>query len=93
LGSRAHLPVVNIFLELGLPFVMRFVDDWRAGKTTIKEAIDKRGNYNEQKGPAATEQEVEKRFMDKVERELALPDYNLFSMCMRVVLFQQTNPL
>lgn len=24
-------------------------------------------------------EEAEKRFMDKVERELALPDYNLFS--------------
>ncbi|KAK4684084.1 anoctamin-10, partial [Tremellales sp. Uapishka_1] len=71
--------VINAILELAMPFVKRFVSDWRAGKTTIKEAIEKRGHYNEEKGPAKTEEDLEKRFMDKVERELALPEYSLFT--------------
>lgn len=64
-----------MFLELGLPFIMRFVDDWRAGKTTIKEAL----HQNVDEKPASSTEEAEKRFLDKVERELGLPDYNLFS--------------
>jgi hypothetical protein len=59
-----------------LPFILRFVDEWRAGKTTIKEAV--RRNSGE-KTPPRTEAEIEKKFMDKVERELALPEYTLFS--------------
>ena len=74
--------VVNMFLELGLPFVLRFVNDWRAGKTTLKEAVKTAKNVKNGKEPTPPPQsaeEAEKRFMDKVERELALPDYNLFS--------------
>ncbi|WWC90176.1 uncharacterized protein L201_005109 [Kwoniella dendrophila CBS 6074] len=70
--------VVNVFLELGLPFVMRFVDDWRAGKTTIKETIKSAGDQTPEKAPR-TEHEVVSRFLEKVERELALPDYSLFT--------------
>ncbi|WVQ94169.1 hypothetical protein IAU59_001247 [Kwoniella sp. CBS 9459] len=70
--------VINAFLELGLPFIMRFVDDWRAGKTTIKETLKNRGTDSPQT-PPQKEEEVEKRFLDKVEKELALPDYSLFT--------------
>ncbi|WWD22681.1 hypothetical protein CI109_107174 [Kwoniella shandongensis] len=70
--------VVNSFLELGLPYIMRFVNDWRAGKTTIKETIKRRGSDENEKAPT-TEDEVEKRFLDKVERELALPEYSTFT--------------
>ena len=61
--------MINAFVELGLPYITRFVSDWRAGKTTIKQAVTKQ----EPSG------DVETRFMDKVERELSLPDYSLFS--------------
>ncbi|WVW81287.1 hypothetical protein I302_103278 [Kwoniella bestiolae CBS 10118] len=71
--------VINAFLELGLPFIMRFVDDWRAGKTTIKETIQKRGNTDASEKIPQNDEEVEKRFLEKVERELALPDYSLFT--------------
>ena len=54
---------------------MRFVNDWRAGKTTLKEAI----NRDDEK-PSITDQDIEKLFLDKVERELGLPEYTLFSM-------------
>lgn len=73
--------VINVFLELGLPFVLRFVNDWRAGKTTLKEAV-KMKKLGADAPPAQSAEEAEKRFMDKVERELALPDYNLFSTSM-----------
>ena len=53
---------------------MRFVNEWREGKTTIKQAMSK---HDEQ--PATTEADTEKRFLDKVENELGLPDYSLFS--------------
>ncbi|KAK8844765.1 hypothetical protein IAR55_006615 [Kwoniella newhampshirensis] len=70
--------VINSFLELGMPYLMRFVNDWRAGKTTIKETIQRRGSDENEK-PPTTDEEVEKRFLNKVERELALPDYSLFT--------------
>jgi hypothetical protein len=68
-----------MFLELGLPFVLRFVNDWRAGKTTIKEAVKNVQHPLSEKGVATSSDEAEKEFLEKVERELALPDYNLFS--------------
>lgn len=68
-----------MFLELGLPFILRFVNDWRAGKTTLKEAVKTAKNGHDTTPPPQSPEEAEKRFMDKVERELALPDYNLFS--------------
>jgi anoctamin-10 len=78
-----------MFLELGLPFILRFVNDWRAGKTTIKKAVETVKSIDLKKlhadkgqhTPAVVRdaEEAEKRFMDKVERELGLPDYNLFS--------------
>ena len=64
-----------------LPYILRFVDDWRAGKTTIKEAVSRN---NGEKTPPRSEAEVEKKFMDKVERELALPEYTLFSASLPV---------
>lgn len=66
--------VINVFLELGLPFILRFVNDWRAGKTTLKQAVSR-----EEEKPATTEDESERRFLEKVESELELPDYALFS--------------
>ncbi|TYJ51955.1 hypothetical protein B9479_007444 [Cryptococcus floricola] len=73
--------VVNAFLELGLPYILRFINEWRAGKTTLKEAITRRGSGPNGAGEKApvTEDEVEKRFLDKVERELELPEYTLFT--------------
>ncbi|WWD06320.1 hypothetical protein V865_004410 [Kwoniella europaea PYCC6329] len=71
--------VVNAFLELGLPFITRFVDDWRAGKTTLKETIKTRGNNDSTEKVPQDDAAVEKRFLEKVERELALPDYSLFT--------------
>ena len=67
---------VNAFLELGMPYVMQFIGDWREGKTTIKEAVSR--SHGEET-PPKTQEEVEKRFMKKVERELQLPEYSLFS--------------
>lgn len=48
---------------------MRFVNDWREGKTTIKRAMTDPHPSGDAEG----------RFLDKVERELGLPDYSLFS--------------
>ena len=69
------MAVINAFIELGLPFIKRFVDDWRAGKTTIKQAM----SHVQDEPPPTTEDDAEKRFLDKVEREVGLPDYSLFS--------------
>jgi len=76
-----------LFLELGLPFILRFINDWRAGKTTVKEAVEKvknvkNGIHDEKElTPAKSSEEAEERFLEKVERELGLPEYNLFSTC------------
>lgn len=74
------MSVINMFLELGLPFILRFISDWRAGKTTIKEAVKNVQHPLSEKGVAASSEEAEKKFLEMVEKELALPDYNLFSM-------------
>jgi hypothetical protein len=64
-------------LELGLPYILRFVDEIRSGKGSIKEELQKKTSRQDR--PPQTDAEVEKRFLDKVEKELALPEYNLFS--------------
>lgn len=76
-----------MFLELGLPFILRFINDWRAGKTTVKEAVEKVKNvknglhHEKEFAPVGlnSNEEAEERFLKKVERELGLPEYNLFS--------------
>lgn len=57
---------------------MRFVGDWRAGKTTVKDAV-KHARGEKTSEDAVHSADAEKRFLDKVERELGLPEYNLFS--------------
>ena len=71
--------VINSFLELGLPYILRFVNDWRGGKTTIKDALKRPNKPETPPGSAATEAEAEERFLRKVEHELSLPDYSLFT--------------
>ncbi|KIR69262.1 hypothetical protein I314_00368 [Cryptococcus bacillisporus CA1873] len=71
--------VSGAFLELGMPFIMRFIRDWRAGKTTIKEALKKTNGHGDSETVPTTEEEIEKRFLNKVERELALPEYDTFT--------------
>lgn len=72
-----YTPAVNAFLELGLPYLLRFVDEVRHGKGSIKEEIQKKTSKDTIQ--PRTDAEVEKVFLDKVEKELALPEYNLFS--------------
>ena len=55
---------------------MQFISEWREGKTTIKVTVSR---SHEAEAPPKTQEEVEKRFMRKVERELQLPEYSLFS--------------
>ncbi len=64
-------------MELGLPFILRFINELRTGKGSIKEELQKKTSSRDT--PPQTDAEVEKRFLDKVEKELALPEYNLFS--------------
>lgn len=71
--------VSGAFLELGMPFIMRFIRDWRAGKTSIKEALKKTNGHGDSETVPTTEEEIEKRFLNKVERELALPEYDTFT--------------
>jgi hypothetical protein len=67
--------VINTFLEIGLPFILRFVNDVRSGKAGVTD-IFKGGKKEDEK--AAQGEDVEKKFLDKVEAELALPEYNIF---------------
>ena len=66
-----------MFLELGLPFILRYIDELRTGKKHLKESFSR--HQGEKKGSANETVDIEKKFLDKVERELALPDYSLFS--------------
>ncbi|BEJ17630.1 hypothetical protein CspHIS471_0610310 [Cutaneotrichosporon sp. HIS471] len=68
--------VIGAFLETGLPFILRHVNDVRSGKAAVMD-IFKGGKKEDEKATAGA-QGVEKRFLDKVEHELALPEYNIF---------------
>lgn len=65
--------VINAATELVLPFVMRFISDWRAGKTTFKDA------FTGHTASTSTNGGTEARFLAKIDDELALPDYAIFS--------------
>lgn len=84
--------VVNTFLEIGLPFVLRAVENVRSGRgfsfappTTGANAgaKKKRVMFEDE----ASENEVaknangkeEREFMERVRREVALPEYTLFA--------------
>ncbi|KAH9921713.1 DUF590-domain-containing protein [Epithele typhae] len=85
--------IVNTFLEIGLPFVLRAVRSLRSGKglslaTPAAGASNGNGNGGKKKRvmfedqPADSQGEVEdeeREFMDTVKKEVALPPYNLFT--------------
>ncbi|KAI0060668.1 DUF590-domain-containing protein [Artomyces pyxidatus] len=83
--------VINTFLEIGLPFVMRAVESVRAGKgislfgkrrssfTTRSGSgtpKKKRVGFEDEKNGVAKE---EREFLERVRREVALPEYDLFA--------------
>ena len=80
--------VVNTFLEIGLPYVTRAVDSVRSGKglTLANNSTGgkkKRVMFEDQAGVAEVVKNVdnaeEREFLDKVRREVALPEYTLFA--------------
>ncbi|KAI0761839.1 DUF590-domain-containing protein [Trametes elegans] len=87
--------VVNTFLEIGLPFILRAVDSVRSGKGLSLAAPaagagsgngngkKKRVMFEDQTAEAEAERqaqlEEEREFLDRVNREVALPDYTLFA--------------
>ena len=66
--------VINTFLEVGLPFILRWVNDLRSGNKSVKGMF----NGKEEKKREATES-TEDKFLDKVAAELELPEYNIFT--------------
>lgn len=86
--------VVNTFLEIGLPFVLRAVTSIRSGKGLSLAApaagAGNNGNGGKKKRVMFEDQPVdehsdtaaegeEREFMDRVKREVALPQYELFA--------------
>ncbi|RDX50828.1 DUF590-domain-containing protein [Lentinus brumalis] len=85
--------VVNTFLEIGLPFILRAVTSVRSGRglslaAPAAGAASSNGNgkkkrvmFEDQSGnPEAEAPDSEEReFMDRVKREVALPPYDLFA--------------
>ncbi|KAH9849898.1 DUF590-domain-containing protein [Lenzites betulinus] len=87
--------VVNTFLEIGLPFVLRAVASVRSGKglslaapaagagSTNGNGKKKRVMFEDQTLEAEVEREAqleeEREFLDRINREVALPDYDLFA--------------
>ncbi|KAF5362451.1 hypothetical protein D9756_002731 [Leucocoprinus leucothites] len=72
--------IVNTFLEVGLPFVMRFVTAFRNGRNAPKPGSPggepkKRVVFEDEKEKGGLE---ERMFLEKVREEVALPEYNLF---------------
>ena len=80
--------VVNTFLEVGLPYVMRAVESVRSGRgltlaANAAGAKKKRVSFEDEvdggdkaKGVTGAE---EREFMERVRREVALPEYTLFA--------------
>ncbi|EJF64021.1 hypothetical protein DICSQDRAFT_100582 [Dichomitus squalens LYAD-421 SS1] len=87
--------VVNTFLEIGLPFILRAVNSVRSGKGLSFAAPaagagngngnggkKKRVMFEGQSAHSEAEQladQEEREFMDRVKREVALPAYDLFT--------------
>ncbi|KAI0718077.1 DUF590-domain-containing protein [Cerioporus squamosus] len=87
--------VVNTFLEIGLPFILRAVASVRSGKglslaAPAAGAASSNGNgkkkrvmFEDQSGNPEAERQAlegeEREFMDRVRREVALPPYDLFA--------------
>jgi hypothetical protein len=72
--------VVDTFQEVGLPFVLRFVTAFRNGKNTSKSGPPegepkKRVVFEDEKERGGIE---ERKYLDKVREEVALPEYDLF---------------
>lgn len=82
--------VVNTFLEIGLPFVLRAVESVRSGKglsftsgtLTPGSAKKKRVAFEEDTNGSDVAKNAngkeEREFMERVRREVALPEYSLF---------------
>ncbi|KAI0630727.1 DUF590-domain-containing protein [Trametes polyzona] len=87
--------VINTFMEIGLPFVLRAVASVRSGKGLSLAAPaaganggngngkKKRVMFEDQTAEAEAERlaqlEEEREFLDRINREVALPDYDLFA--------------
>lgn len=87
--------VVNTFLEIGLPFILRAVASARSGKglslaapaagasSSNGNSKKKRVMFEDQSGDPEADRLAlegeEREFMDRVRREVALPPYDLFA--------------
>ncbi|KAF8817614.1 DUF590-domain-containing protein [Phlegmacium glaucopus] len=74
--------VMDTFTEIGLPFLLRRLDAFRKGKTTVKGlvtgdngSVKKRVVFEDEKEKGGME---ERAFLDSVREEAALPEYDLF---------------
>ena len=78
--------VTDTFTEIGLPFLLRWFDAFRKGKTTMKglvsfgnggdsAGVKKRVVFEDEKEKGGME---ERAFLDSVREEAALPEYDLF---------------
>ncbi|KAK7687670.1 hypothetical protein QCA50_008885 [Cerrena zonata] len=82
--------VVNTFLEIGLPFVLRAVDSFRNGRglsfsapTSITSSAKKKRVMFEDEASGSevaknANGKEEREFMESIRREVALPEYSLF---------------
>lgn len=73
--------MVNTFVEVGLPYITRFVSSARNGKGTPKPGSPegepkKRVVFADEKEKGGME---ERLFLDKVREEVALPEYDQFA--------------
>lgn len=81
--------IIGTFLEIGLPYVTRAVDSLRSGKglTLAQNAAGAKKKRVQFEDDAAARAEVvenvnaveEREFLDRVRREVALPEYTLFA--------------
>lgn len=68
--------VVGLFMEIALPFILRQIDIIRNGKPIISSGGKKKRVVFEDEERGAKE---EREFVEKVRKEVALPQYQLFS--------------
>ncbi len=73
--------IVNTFVEVGLPYITRFVSSVRNGKGALKQGSSggepkKRVVFEDEKEKGGMEERV---FLDKVREEVTLPEYDSFA--------------
>lgn len=69
---------INAFTELGLPYIKQYYEEWQGTHAKSAEDKEREDDAVHKLNDMSTSSPEEKRLMQKVARELRLPEYSAF---------------